>query len=181
MLDRLPLRDLVRHQVAVALAVERSLETEDPLSPRCEATAAMAAPQERASGSADEGPFFAKQPALSAQAQVLLAKAPPAVLFETDLSEQRGPLKSVAASEVTVVPAKPSGMSPPAQVAVYFEERTVIATVPREPPHVRMQLRMAILCRSGLSGRWPASSSFCRGTWQFDHYSEAAGWWFGTD
>ena len=50
----------------------------------------MVAPQERASGSADAGPFFAKQPA--AQAQVLPAKAPPAVLFErTDLSEQPKP------------------------------------------------------------------------------------------
>ena len=66
MLDRLPFRDLVRHQVAVALAVERSLETEDPPSLRRAATAVMVVPQERGSGSADEGPCFA-QPALSAR------------------------------------------------------------------------------------------------------------------
>ena len=42
LLDRLSLRDLVRHQVAIALAIEHSLESKDP------------------GGSADEGPLWAK-------------------------------------------------------------------------------------------------------------------------
>ena len=82
MLNRLPLRDLVRHQVAIALAIERSLETEDPPSPHWAAAAAVVAQAERASGSADAGPFFAKQPVTSAEAKMLQAKAPPPDLDE---------------------------------------------------------------------------------------------------
>ena len=87
MFDRVPLRDLVRHQVTLALAIERSLASEDPPSPHCAASAALTAQVETASSSSGPGPFFAKQSTQSAAAQQLAAKAAPAVLDEFAISK----------------------------------------------------------------------------------------------
>ena len=109
MFDRLPLRDLVRHQVAMALAVERSLHSEDPPIPHCTAAAAVFAQTERASSSTGSGPFFATQPTLSAAAQQLQAKGPPALYADKDQFVQP---KTQDTLEVKSVPAKPGGMAP---------------------------------------------------------------------
>ena len=146
MFDRVPLRDLVRY--------EGSLASEDPPSPHCAASAALNAPMETASSSSGPGPFFANESTQSAAAQQVLARAAaPQDQFAIPKA-QDAPYelvtnsKPVVAPEVKSVPAKPSSMAPPAsvvvkpapvkatpaQVALYFEERVVVAEVPKFPP-----------------------------------------------